>query len=280
MANDFLRVAEKFTSLDGATSYTFPIDELEYAPSQGYREATAGVLGADYVHDFAGAAAWSKEPGSESVRFVIWGSSAADADSQFDTMASTLRKVGLGKLWVVTAAGVRRWCYAKLRGRPSYMVNVEQFWNMPTEATFARLSDWFAENPTTGSQALSASPTNFTITNPGNARARAVTYRIRSDGATGFTDPTLKNNTLNQQVATTRDAAGANSELRIVSDRFAVEYSNDDGATYADDFALVTLPATQVGMLELAPGDNSFTYSQASGTPNSTLEWSFYAAYE
>lgn len=280
MTNDPLRYAEKFTSINGGVSYSFPTDEYEYTAAQAYREALAEVIGADYAHDFLAGAAWAKAPGEESVRFVIWADSAADADSAFDTMASTLRTIGLGKLWVVDAAGTRRWCYAKLRARPAYVVTVEQYFNMPSEATFLRLSDWYASAATTGSQALSASPTAFNITNPGNGRTGLVTFRLRSNGVNGFQDPTLTNSTNGQAVASTRDGATADSELRIDTATAQVRYSNDDGVSYADDYSLVTLAATQAVVgIELEPGDNSMSYSQASGTPDATLEWEFWAAF-
>ncbi|MCA9285852.1 MAG: hypothetical protein KDA22_11585 [Phycisphaerales bacterium] len=280
MSNDPLRYAEKFTSINGGVSYTFPTDEYEYTAAQAFREALTEVIGADYAHDFIGGAAWPKAPGEESVRFVIWADSAAYADSAFDTMASTLRSIGLGKLWLVDVAGNRRWCYAKLRARPAYVVNVEQFFNMPSEATFLRLSDWYASAATTGSQALSGVPTAFTITNTGNARTGLVTFRLRSNGVNGFQDPTLTNSTNGQAVASTRDAAGADSELRIDTAAAQVRYSNDDGTTYADDYSLVTLAATQAVVgIELEPGDNSMSYSQALGTPDAVLEWEFWPAY-
>lgn len=280
MSNDPLRYAEKFTSINGGVSYTFPTDEYEYTAAQAFREALAEVIGADYAHDFLAGAAWPKAPGEESVRFVIWADTAADADSAFDTMASTLRTIGLGKLWLVDAAGTRRWCYAKLRARPAYVVNVEQFFNMPSEASFLRLSDWYASAPTTGSQALSAPITAFNITNPGNARTGLVTFRLRSNAVNGFQDPILVNLTNGQALTSSRDAAGADSELRIDTATAQVRYSNDDGVSYAGDYSLVTLAAKQAVVgIELEPGDNSMSYSQALGTPDAVLEWEFWPAY-
>lgn len=278
---DFLRYAEKFESVDTLLSYTFPGDNLEYQASQDYRASLANVIGADYAHDHLSAVPWTKDVGEEAVRFEIWKTTAAEADTEFDSFVGTCRRIGTGKLYALDQAGARRWCYAKLRGRPSYIVTVDQYVNMPVEATFIRLSDWFDETATTGSQSLSASPTTFSITNPGNARVRiGLVFRLRANATGGFTDPTLENITTGESVTSSRDAASANSELRITPERMAVEYSNDNGSTYADDYTLVTLGATQATLIELEPGVNQMRYTQASGTPNAVLEYSFYAAYE
>ena len=75
-----------------------------------------------------------------------------------------------------------------------------------------------------------------------------------------------------------RNAVSADSELRLDTERGQVLWSDTNGATYADDYALVTLGATQVGLMQLEPGANALQYSDA-GSPNLTLEWSFYAPY-
>src|SRR5690606_3825240 len=117
-----VRYLEKFESVDGLTSYTFPIDDYEYEPAQAFRRAETPAVGADYAVDFLGAAPWPKAVGEEAVRFTIWGASATDADSQFDACVATLRRIGLGRLYQVDSATTRRWCWAKLLARPSYLV--------------------------------------------------------------------------------------------------------------------------------------------------------------
>lgn len=274
-----IRYLEKLTSLDGLVSYTFPDDGYEYESEQRYREASSPVVGADYAHDFAGVHPWPKDVADEAVRFAIWGTDEGDAEDQFDTCVSTLRKIGRGKLYALASDGSRRWCYAKLAGRPTYSATVEDFYNIPVALRFRRFSDWFASSPTTGTQAVSGTPTTFTITNPGNAPVLAAVIRLRSGGATGFTNPALANLTNGYSLASSRDAVSVNSELRIDAGAARVQWSDDDGATMADDYALVTLGATQVGLMRLEPGDNTMRY-QDGGTPSLSIEWSFHAAYE
>lgn len=278
MTIDPTRHADRFTDAGLTEIYEFPVDDYEYEPSQDYREVTSAIAGANYAWDFAAAGAWAKEVGEEPVRFTIWGSSAADADTKFEEAIGKLRRIGLGKLWTIDAAGARRWAWAKLRSRPSYRVGVDDFWTIQVEAVFARFSDWYNESPITGSQAISSSPTSWPITLPGNARSGYVLFRLRSNSATGFTNPVLTNLTTGQSVSSSRDAASANSELKIDNERMSVEYSNDDGVTYTPDYDLVSLGPTQAVLMELDPGENIMQYSDG-GTPNATLEWTIYPAW-
>jgi hypothetical protein len=270
---------EKFESMDGLTVYTFPLDDMEYEASQGYRVTSANVVGADYSYDFARNAPWVKDNGSESLRFTIWGTSETAAVTAWDDMTGKLRKIGRGRLYALLPDGSRRWSYAKLAGRPSYVEQPLSFYNIPVTLRFDRQSDWFSATATTGSQTITATPATWTITNSGNAPVYAVTFRLRANNSTGFTNPSLSNLTNGYSVASTRDAASANSEIKIDAGGQRILWSTDDGANYSDDYSSATLGATQVGIMRLDPGANSFRYADG-GTPNLSLSWSFYPAWE
>lgn len=270
---------EKFANAAGTITYTFPLDDLEYTAEQGYRAATAELAGADYAHDFAGSAPWVKSTGSESLSFTIWGASETAAIAEFDSMAGKLRQIGRGKLTALLPDGSRRWAWAKLTGRPSYVEQPLSFYNVPVSLRFERFSDWYASSATTGTQAITASPTTVTITNAGNAPVRGVVFRLRANGAGGFTEPTIANLTNGYSVASSRTAAGADDEIRIDSGAVRVQYSTTNGASYEDDYDSVTLGDTQIGLFRLEPGANSIRYTDT-GTPALSLEWSFEAAYE
>jgi hypothetical protein len=271
-----LRYLEKFESANGLVSCVFPGDDYEYEPEQGYRRTDAGVLG-DYAHDFLGGSPWLKEPGSEAVRFTIWGSSAGNVDSTYDSLVGECREIGLGKLFLLDSAGTRRWCWAKLGERPTYEVGIDQYFHAPVSLRFVRYSDWLSTSLQTGSVDLDATPKTFSITNPGNARVRGAAALLFTIAGT-FTNPILKNVTLDQQVASSRDGSAAAHVLKVDCERESVEWSTDTGASYADDYANVTLPATQVALLELAPGENDFEYTDG-GAPAGTLNYQFYPAW-
>jgi hypothetical protein len=278
MVDFVLRYPEKLTSADGLRSYTFPTDDLEYEPVQGFRVADAPAVGADYAHDFLGFARWAKDVGEEAVRFSLWGDDAAAMLAAFDAALQQLINIGRGKLFTTDQAGTRRWCWAKLSERPAYSVSPDVLFKLPIALRFRRYSDWFAEAATTGSVTVASSPYQWVITNPGNARVTTAVFRLRANSASGFTNRRLENLANAQRVDSSRDAVSASSELKLDCERFQVLWSNDDGTNYSDDYANVTLPAAQVSLLDLEPGDNLIKYTDGAA-PNLAIEWSFFAQY-
>jgi hypothetical protein len=276
---DVVRYAEKFESRDGAISLAFPADSYEFEPSQTYRESLERVHGADYAHDFAGYLPWPKQTGVEVVRCVIWGTSGANADSQFDDLVSKCRRAGLGKLFSIDNAGTRRWCYAKLAERPLYRATSEQFFNIPVALRFVRLSDWYGASLVSDDVLITTSPQTFIVNNPGNAPALAVQWWLQSNTSAGFTAPNIRNTENGYSIGTSRAASSSSDVLRIDSGRMAVEYSQDGGTVFANDYALAVLGGSQVGLFRLEPGDNTIEVT-GGGTPNFWIEWSFFAPYE
>ena len=273
------RYAEKFESVDASQSYTFPLYAYEYEPSQALRPRIAVAVGADYGLDLAGAARWPKDIAAAAVRFEMVGSSTPGAlDTDIDSMMSTLLRIGLGKLFTIDNAGTRRWAYAKLDAVPQVTVRIQEWMRQPVSIHFTRLSDWFASSTTTATRTVTASPETFTITNPGNAPVYRAVFRFRANAAAGFTNPQLENLTNGYSFSTTRDSASADSEVRVNTETEVVQYSNDDGATYADDYTNFSQLATQAGMMLLDPGDNSMRLT-CGGTPNYDFVHTFYAPY-
>lgn len=271
------RYLEKFESTDASDTYSFPLVAYEWTPNQDLIGSLTQIIGS-YPYDHQEAGMRKKAGAPERVSFKLVGTPTA-ITTAWDTLVSTLVEIGYGKLFTKDPDGSRRWAYARLIKVPSRQVNFHRILQVSVE--FVRLSDWYASSSTTGSQKLSATPTNFNITNTGNARTGYVTFRLRSDNAganLGFVNPSLTNSTTGQSVASTRDNANANSELRIDTHLHQVRFSSNNGSSYADDMALVTLGTTQTALIELAPGVNAFVYANT-GTPDSTLEWEFYPAY-
>ena len=273
-----MRFAEKFTNIAVTTTYTFPLEMYEWSNDQDYSSNLLSVAGADYPYDPAGNDPWPMEAAEEHVKFMISATTNELMNTIYDTLVSTLRTIGLGKLWSNDSVNSRRWCYAKLARRPSILVGIKAPHYPEVICDFTRMSDWFAEVATTGSQSIAASTTDFNITNAGNVAAKNIVFRLRSNSAAGWVDPTLINLTNSMQVASTRDATSMSSELKIDTEEGSVKYSTDDGASYTADYSLAIIPAIQVGLLQLQPGVNSMRVTTV-GTPNSTLEWSFYAQF-
>lgn len=273
----FIRYAEKFENIAGSVSYTFPLERYEYHPTQEFRQSWQSGIGSDYVL-LPSTSPLPAEPAEEVVSFKLYGATPAAISTALDDLISKLRSIGLGKLFTIDDAGTRRWCYAQLAQRPDYVlgIKVERF--PIITLMFTRFSDWFAAAATTGSQKVDASAEAFNITNAGNAPVKFIVFRFRADSATGVANPNLVNGTNSYSFGTTRDLTNANHELRVDTERNAVEYSVNNGASYANDYALFTPGGTQHGFMRLEPGVNSMT-ATSTGTPDYTLEWSFYATY-
>lgn len=272
-----IRYAEKFIGRTGVV-YTFPLDEYEYKASQAYRSLAVQVVGADYTWDVAGSNPWPMGEGVEEIHFIIVADTYISAEQQYNSLTSSLRLGGLGQLWVLNADGTRRWAYAKLTGRPDFDVSTTRLGVIPVALKFTRFSDWFGETLIINQVTLSQVTQNFVINNPGDQYVRAMVLLWTSLSSTGFSHPSLANISLGMNVATSRAAATVNSRLRIRPELDSIQYSNDAGVSYANDYSLATLPAGQVPMMTLQPGDNAMVHTNT-GTPNATLSWSFYPAY-
>lgn len=295
---DVVRYAEKFESLDGSVSWTFPSTDYQYQAEQAFRRATAPAVGADYAHDYAGYGAWAKELASEKITGLIWGTSGANADTQFDEMASKLRSVGLGKLYLVDQAGARRWAYAKLTARPSYRNSSTTFYNIDVSVDVTRLSDWFATALTSASSAVAVNYESFVVNNAGNAPVKTgLIFQLTSSAAAGFSDVRITNVTTGESIRWRGSARWSGAVLRIDNSDLSVRLDADAGLVVGDStsfvgeggvggpdiqtdaYPLVELGPTQGGFITLDPGNNTIVI-QVDGTAAYTRYHEFYAAWE
>lgn len=284
-APEQLRHAFKFEGEGG--SYTFPYRQYEYQPGQQFRQTVQASIGADYAHDAMGTNRWAKAVGTESVRFLLAGATPAELDAEYEDLCGVLINSGRGKLWTTNWDGSDlRWAWAKLSERPGYM-SATRYWGYTAiTLRLQRFSDWRSAVAvaTTGlggllaPVVLNSNPEDFTLTNLGNAQVEDLVMRLRSSSATGFMGPQLENTQNGYRWASTRDATSSSSELLVDAKRYRVAYSNDDGATYAPDWALFTVgsaPFPQVHFMKLDRGANLMRYSQT-GVPSAQLEYSYH----
>lgn len=270
-----IRYAEKFEGLTGTPSYTFPTEMMEYDPQQSYRQVFHQPVGASYSYDPTGTKKWPSEMGVETVRFKLYATTPDLISAAFDTMLTTLRGVGLGKLFTTNGAGERRWCYAKLAGRPEFPTGVKLPRFPQVICTFIRMSDWFG-TVVTGTHVITTSQfVNFVV--GGNAPTSNWVLRLRSNGNPGWAAGLILS--VGSTVFTTsRAATNANHELKIDNERQQVLWSTNDGSSYTDDYANVILDAAQIDFLEFGPGNNSTLVSVSGGT-NFNLDYSIYPAF-
>jgi hypothetical protein len=272
------RRIEKFTDRLESETVSFDGPAFAWRSEQQFRSGRAAAAGQHYPVRLMGYGPGLKDLGRELVSYNPFGD-PDDVDDLVDELRSKCHRFGVGKLWTVDDASDRRWCWASLEGWQSAMDAFTQF-DRPHELRFERWSNWFAEDPTTGSHTLNGALENFAIVNAGVTRVTDITFRFRSNGSPGVPAPfTLTNATNGQALTIARDMVGAALEERLRTGAMACEHSTDDGTSYADDYDQLTLPATQAVLMELEPGSNSF-FAAFDATPDGVLEWSFYAAFD
>lgn len=273
-----VRYLDRFENVTGTISYKFPLAEYQWSENQQYRAAMGAVVGADYAWDYNRFGRAPKGIAFESITCSIIENAVLDIDAELDLMKRRLREVGLGKLWTIDSAGVRRWAYARSASAPSVSV---QGTGVPLSVnlSFMRLGDWRAQAQTTGTVAVTASPTTFNIRNLGNAPVYDIVFRYRANAISGYSSPQFVNTT-NGYILTVQEVAGsADDEIKIDTKDFSVLKSTDDGVTYPTNvYSSLVLDSTQVAIMKLDPGVNAISVTGTA--PNFSLEYSFYAAWE
>ena len=270
---------EKFEDRTGALSYTFPMQMYEWESQQPLLLPSSPVVGASYSYDHYNYSVAPKGDAQETVRFVNLRSSPSVLETDLDTLRAVMYRAGRGKLFTIDSTGARRWCWARVSDMPNFAFTPGIFRHLPVAIVFKRMSDWYSVTQTSVTSALiTLSGTTFIVTNAGNAVVRNAVVSLLSKNATGFTNPVLLNQTNGYQVSSTRDGTSINDILKIDAGAASITYSSNNGATYADDYALATIGASQVGLMNLEPGDNQFKYTDGA-TPNLQVKVEFYPAF-
>lgn len=122
---------------------------------------------------------------------------------------------------------------------------------------------------------VSASPTTFTINNPGQMRTDSIIIRIESLGVNGYTNPRLENLTSEQWVRFAKTGSTVNHVIQANCSigPHRVRESTDAGQSFVDNpndgniWPSTTISDLQVPLMEMVPGDNEFSFT-CEGTPN------------
>lgn len=289
---DIVRWADKFESLDATVQVLFSAyDNQEYEAGQSYRPTLDAIAGADYGVDYAGAGRWTKDFGQESIRFMIFGLSGANTDTAFDAIAGRCAQIGEGKLWQVDQAGARRWCYAKVAGRPSYRTDVNAYTTLAVAIRFIRLSDWYDETATAANHSLTTNQRFVTITNPGNA---PVYDGIVLSLAGVFTNPTIRNLTTGESIRVAITSELSTGQLTINTSDQTVKFLHGSdayvgagliggsfligGPVAGDVYDRVTLGDDSGAMFHFEPGANQIELL-SEGSPSATFSYTFYGGW-
>lgn len=195
------RILEKFESSDGARVVTFPLFAYEYESEQSLRNPEADLTGADYAVDLLGTSPGVKNSGRERLRFVNYATTPTAVDTARDVMFRDLHAIGLGKLYSIDSAGVRRWAWARIADMPSMSWKSGDIFKQSMALGFIRRSDWYSTTQRVYQFDLGSDDDTFTVHNNGDAPVRFMQWRLRSQAnfrlaaGTAITDATRRANT-------------------------------------------------------------------------------------
>lgn len=273
------RYLEKFENLSGTISVVFPLYRYEYQPQQDMEAWTEQVIGLEMGYDALGSRLTRLGAAMDTVRFVLLADTAGAFDTSFDTLKSDCYRIGKGKLWTLGADGTRRWAWARLTQFPEITVGQRNSSWAPMILGFSRFSKWYASAAIQSIQAVTATGFEWSVNNTGQIAVDLMTLRLRANTAAGITNPKITNRINGYVFESTRDSASVNDELRLDTERSAIERSVDDGVNYSDDFASYVWPALQqLGTFRLEPGLNTIRYDGA-GVVNLNVQFDFYPVF-
>ncbi len=274
MAQKYL---EKFESADAVTSVVFPLNLYEWSSRQDVAAPAGHPVGADYDFDFLGFGKAPKMNAAERVRFASVGTPAS-IDSAIQTIRADCYNIGPGKLYTLDNAGARLWAWARITAMPRFTVSFDNPRLTPVGLDFTRMSDWYDDTQTAVTEVITATSGSFVVANAGDAQVKNAIFRFRANTAGGLSNPALIHASNGHQFSSTRDSSGADDELKVDCGKPSVDWSTDDGVSYADDYANFAIGSLQVAFMILEPGNNTINYT-CSGTPNFDIDYSFYPAY-
>ncbi|MFA7297313.1 MAG: carbohydrate binding domain-containing protein [Dehalococcoidia bacterium] len=173
-----VRTLLAFTTDRGA--FLFPRTGFEWETAQPFTVPMTQLVGASYGHDYLGAGAAPKQPASETVRFLVtgneswsseswgawdWGGEGLPAPGRMDYIRQVIAR-GWGQLWAQTADGFRLWAWARAVAMPDMRTSrLNVAGAVPVVLAFRRQSDWYAEDETAITVAITPSAQDSILPN-------------------------------------------------------------------------------------------------------------------
>jgi hypothetical protein len=271
------RYLSSFQSLDGVYSFTLPQYAYEYQPRQNLRESEVIVMGRDFALDLMSGKVLLKEVAEESASLVSLNESLTALDTAIDNMKSALYHGADGYLFTTGADGTVRRARGRLTRMPEMTLSTIPY-AIPTAIHFKRYSLWGVASAINTSTLVTANGQTWTVNNPGNTPITKMVIRLRANTSAGIVNPIITNNSAPVAspavFASLRDSVSVNSEIKLDTSVPSVEWSDNNGSSYVDDFANYVLPTGVQALLSfrLIPGNNTIQYN-GSGTPNLQVEF-------
>lgn len=264
---------EKFTTLDGGGSYTFPVKAYQLDQAQTMRTAFQQIIGADYAVDLLAEALAPKDPGRASHHVFIVEQSGTDVDDALDAMRTALYTIAQGKLYLINADGSERWAFARITQMPSTTWKAGDLNFIAVALDWTILSDFYSATQYSQDFSPVSDPETITVPNGGTARVFNAIFILEGP----YSTPELFNNANGYQFDNSRVSAIGTDWIKLDAGQGVCLFSDDSGVTYQGDFVNVSLPTQQVQLMILEPGDNLIDVHGLSG---GTLHVEFYPAFD
>lgn len=307
-----MRRLYRTTHIDGTGEWLIPVLEPSESVSDELRNSLLVSAGEDGAYDAYGDERGPREPATVELDFVVSGDDADGVQAALAAMreglGGTVKTTGRRKLWSREADGTEpRWAYSKLQSlsvakarQHILYVPVSAELVLPDPLFYAPVDDaWLAANYYTVQAvesalvgepiapdldfalfAITTSPYSFTLTNDGLATTRRIVFRLESQAANGFTNPSITNETTGQSWSSITDGATNTTILSVncAAGLGRARVSANGGSAWLDDTINLSLGLTQAVIMELEPGDNVMTFESGGAVDTHLLCW-WAAAY-
>lgn len=271
----------RFTSRDGLLEYAFSLRNYQWEPAQTLRNTYSQAIGADFAHRHLGYAPAPMNTGQHAVRTRPAGANTQATEEEIANASSICQRIGQGWLYRLFDDDSEQRCLAALIDMPQFTIGTGQIRTANLNFRFEQLSPWRATTPSTGSQLIDATSKTFDIAVGGNLRVTDAIFRLRAnDSSTPLTGPVTVTNAANGMSFTlTRSFTDIDEEERILCALATAEYSDDNGASYANDHSSISVPVTQVPVMFMEPDQNNAITVTCAGSPNWNFEWEITDAF-
>lgn len=219
----------------------------------------------------------------ETVRGTLYASTTATLSEALFRLRATLEQIGQGYLELEVDPGVTyRYAEARYTGI-SWQFSPDNIFHVDVVINFDRTSPWRSSATTWDEKTVTATTATQNLTYGGWARTQNIIFTLTPlDNSTPMTQPvTVTNSVTGMTFTYTRSFTVTTERARINCQAGTCEYSSDSGATWSDDGANLTIPATQDGIMDLVPqsaGAQDMDITCA-GTPNFKLKTEWYTEF-
>jgi len=243
---------------------------IETAAPRGFASGLIAIPGANGAYDSFGSGQSPKRPSQVSVRFQVGKTASLSVDQQ---LAAFMQAATGGQQWLKVLLVDGTTTYRAL----AKCIDVQPAFSrrtlvaLPLTAIFELAEPyWYADSTTTLTFAVSASPTDISLTNAGTAPLTKATLQFVGTCNT----PKFLNNTNGYSIQVNQNLATSKT---LLIDLGAQAITVDGVDAWADK----QVPATQVGLFKWDVGVNSVSFIAAGGgTPSGIVTIIYRATYQ